>query len=114
MKTLLTTGQKQTETIELRDFDPTILLRLHSILSKKDIFTLKSRYNYKLKWINDETVSLEIPDDMIKICNSLNNEDFHDLIKNWYLSTEVAINGWGIKKTQKNFVNILNLCKTAK
>lgn len=47
-----------------KDLDPTGIIRLHAILSGKDIFELAEKYNYKTTRNLDNSFELQLPESL--------------------------------------------------
>lgn len=94
----------------LENTDPTIIIRLYSILTGKDIFSLKNEFNYVINRISSNQVEMIISKDFSDELKKVSNHQSQEVIGDWYLSTEVALNGWGIKETEKQFSRIKAFC----
>lgn len=94
-----------------KDIDPTIVLRLHSVISGIDIFKLKKKYNYEVKRIDAENGVMLLPEIFVTDICKLNANDFPNILKLWHRSIEVKINNWEEKEAQLKFDKIVNFCK---
>lgn len=83
--------------------DPTILLRLHSIMSGQDIFTLAERYNYNGTVLNNKLIYLTLSEDFINLLISINENNFYDISQKLCTSPEALLHDWDIP-TAKHFI----------
>jgi len=90
--------------------DPTVILRLHSILSGIDIFELNKKFEYEIERTSKENVQMTLPNNFVQLLKKLTKEDSHHILEKWYLSIEVAMNDWGISEAQGKFKAIKDLC----
>ena len=93
------------------NMDPTVMLRLHSILSNKDIFILKGLYDYSVKIETDGTVSMKLPSDMLESLGNLNIHEQVHATKRWMESKEVRLNSWTFCQCKENFLKLLRFAK---
>ena len=94
--------------ISLEHLDPTVVLRLHSIISGKDIFTLKKLYDYQIKRISETDATMVLPQDMILKISAVSSKK--TILNLWYSSIEVCLNKWTLKEAKKNYREIIAFC----
>ena len=93
-----------------KKLDPTVILRLHSILSGLDIFELRKKFEYEIERTSKEYVQMTLPNSLVQLLKKLTKEDSHNILEKWYLSIEVAMNNWDIYEAQQKFKAIKDLC----
>lgn len=100
-----------TTELNFTNFDPTIILRLHSILSGVDIFHLTERYDYNVFKSNFRVISMIIPTDMKSLLLNLMPSKKELLLQKWHSSQEVKLCGWSSTQTE---INLFSLTEASK
>ena len=91
------------------NMDPTVIIKIHSIVSGKDIVELQKSYDYEIKKISDDTVSMLIPDDFINKLKSLSKSRFKNATQEWLNSTEVKMNAYSFDDCEE-YLELLKNC----
>ena len=84
----------------LNSIDPTIITRLHSLLSGRDIFYLTNKHDYEVTFETPKIVSMKLPKSMITALLDV-KVDIYTLTKYWYASEEVKLANWSYSKTKR-------------
>ena len=92
--------------------DPTVIIRLHSIISGKDIFTLSNLVDYKINYESETLISMKLPNNMLKSLRMLNLDLIYSVSEKWYNSKEVKLYDWDINECQKYLLSLMNITKT--
>lgn len=100
-----------TTELNFSNFDPTIILRLHSLLSGIDIFHLTEKYDYNIFKGELRVISLIIPSDLKSLINNLQSSDKEKVIQDWHRSQEVKLCAWTSTQTEIYLFSLTEACK---
>ena len=104
--------QESTSTeINLCNFDPTIILRLHSILSKTDIFHLTERYDYHIFKGAQRVITMVLPDDLKDLLRDISESEKEQTLRAWHNSQEVRLCNWTETQTEVYLFALTEPCK---
>lgn len=93
------------------NMDPTIIMRLHSIISGADIFQLSRNYDYHVKENSNKVISMDIPNDMVKRLKGLTNIEIENVLSAWKDSEEVRLSAWSKSQTEVYLHSLISSCK---
>ncbi len=93
------------------NMDPTIIMKLHSIISGFDIFQLSQKYDYHVKKDGEKIISMDIPKDMVKRLKGLANIEIDNVLNKWKNSEEVKISAWSKTKTEVYLHSLICSCR---
>ena len=91
------------------DMDPTVLVRLHSILTNRDVFILNSQNDYSIKIETSGLISMKLPADMIAALKNLNSIKHSQITKKWLDSKEVRLNRWDVTQCREKLNRLTRL-----
>ncbi|MCM8542572.1 MAG: hypothetical protein NE328_20045 [Lentisphaeraceae bacterium] len=97
--------------INFCNFDPTIILRLHSILSGTDIFHLTERYDYNIFKGKQRVITMVIPEDLKNLLLKINDSSREQILKSWHSSQEVNLCNWTETQTEIYLFALTESCK---
>lgn len=89
--------------------DPTVIVRLHSIISDKDIFTLCNVVDYKVKYESETLLSMKLPKSMLESLQKLNLTKLYSISEKWCNSKEVKLYNWTIDRCHDHLVCLLDI-----
>jgi len=95
------------------DMDPTIILRLHSILTGLDIFHLSEEFDYKVSEDSNNVYSLKIPNELVQELAKIDVNNIDDILYQWNKSQEVRLSAWSLPQTATNLCSLINQCRTS-
>ena len=109
----LTLGPKRAtgSDVTFINMDPTIIIRLHSIISGADIFKLSRQYDYNVKEKSKKIISMDIPNDMVKRLRGLTNIEIENVLYTWKESKEVSLSAWSKSQTEVYLHSLISSCK---
>lgn len=97
--------------IHFTNMDPTIILKLHSIITEIDIFQLSQKYDYHVKKDGQKIISMDIPKDMVKRLKGLANIEIENVLNKWRNSEEVKLSAWSKSKTEVYLHSLISSCR---
>jgi hypothetical protein len=97
---------------DIEGLDPTTIIRLHSILSRNDIFKLTAIYDYNAYKHTDLKFTLRLPDVLINLIQNIRVKNINNIAGLWCSSKEIRINDWTLAQTQKVLLKLISFCKT--
>ena len=95
-----------------KDMDPTIILRLHSILTGLDVFHLSEEYDYKVREDSNNVYSLKIPSELVQELAKIDADNIDKILYEWKKSQEVRLSSWTLPQTATNLCSLINQCRT--
>ena len=95
-------GSMRKSSYIFEDIDPTIIIRLHSILCDKDLFILNNDEDYSITRLKPNLISMKLPIDMQKALIDLDEESIWAVANIWHSSIEVKLCKWPLQKCIDN------------
>ena len=92
-----------------KQLDPTVIIRLHSILSQKDIFTLSNLVDYSVTYESEKLLSLKLPTEILRELQNLNLNETYFVAEKWCSSKEVKLYNWTMDKCYSELLALLEL-----
>ena len=111
-KKVLPSQQNRSEAdVNFSKMDPTIILRLHSIISGLDVFQLKEKFDYKIRKSSQKIISMNIPAEMVNELRGLTNIELEPVLSQWRNSKEVKLSQWTKSRAEVYLHSLLNSSK---
>lgn len=98
--------------LNLSNIDPTIIKRLHAILSGQDIFEISERSNYKISTVANGVIKLDLPDDLKNLVLQIKSSKIDQIAHEWLKSAEVNLSQWSKLKTVRYLEKIIEYCQS--
>jgi hypothetical protein len=88
---------KKQKYVKCTNIDPTVIIRLHSILADIDIFYLTQQDIYSIQHHSKLIYSMRLPADFRELVKKI--KDINKIAVEWSNSHEVTLYGWTLEKT---------------
>lgn len=98
--------------LNLSNIDPTIIKRLHAILSGQDIFEISEKSQYKISTVSSGVIKIVLPENLKKLILEIKNSKIDRIAHEWLKSAEVNLSQWSKLKTVRYLEKLIEYCKS--
>ena len=97
--------------VNLSNIDPTVILKLHSILSGVDVFNLTNDYDYCISNRDQKVIQMAIPNDLKRLIAGIKEQDKSEIVSAWTRSQEVTLCNWTETQTEVYLFTLIEACR---